>query len=213
MKVRCRELIHCNECRSDFHNKIPVSQDELTKQKNVNTSLQAELDSVQGTNGAEAGSRTRTAMSGRITPTAEGEQSRQHQRLQSQNKDLQRQLDGVNEELAALRDVCAGREKEVDITRKRIRDSEHRVATLQKELQQYQHDESSDGRTWRELEQDNIELRQENETLSHQVMLLLADDDRGSLQPQSGYDFSSQSHSRPMEGSSIGELDHSKTNT
>jgi predicted RNase H-like nuclease (RuvC/YqgF family) len=164
------------------------SQDELNKQKSMNATLQAELDAVQGTNGAEAGSRTRAATSGRATPTADPEGSRQQQRVLAHNTELQQQLEGAREELDALRDVCTGREREVEIMRKRATDTEARLSEAKKELERLQNT-LSDGRTLDDLEQENAELRQENETLNHQVMLLLADDDVSSPRPKSGLDF------------------------
>lgn len=172
-----------------------ILQDELTKQKSANAALQSELDAAQGTDGREAGSRTRSALSGRATPTTDGETPRQQQRLASQNAELQRQLEGLREELSALRDVCAGREKEVEITRRRAGEAEAQLELTRKELERYQGEDTA-ARTMAEVEQENADLRQENETLNHQVMLLLADDDTTSPRPRSDVDFAKYSRRR-----------------
>lgn len=76
--------------------------------------------------------------------------------------------------MGALRDVNAGREREVDIMRRRLVDADSRVAQLREEL-----DHGGDDRNWEELEQENSELRQENETLTHKIGLLLDVDETG----------------------------------
>ena len=186
-------------------------QDELTKQKNANIALQADLDVAQGTSGTEAGSRTRSAISGRATPTTEGEPTRQQQRLVVQNNELQRLLDGTREELDALRNVCTGREREVEITRRRAGEAELQVEALKKELEKYHHEDGLSGRTLVEIEQENADLRQENETLNHQVMLLLADDDSTSQRPRSDVDLSRLKR-RQSIGSGQGSEDHTSRN-
>lgn len=106
-----------------------------------------------------------------------------------QNADLQRQVEGLREELGALRDVCAGREKEVEITRRRAGEAQAQLEQAKKELERYQGEEAGT-RSMAEIEQENADLRQENDTLNHQVMLLLADDDTTSPRPRSDVDFS-----------------------
>jgi chromosome segregation ATPase len=192
MKVRLVMVDLASKSKLKLH---VILQDELTKQKSANAALQSELDAAQGTDGREAGSRTRSALSGRATPTTEGETPRQQQRLASQNADLQRQLEGLREELSALRDVCAGREKEVEITRRRAGEAEAQLEQTRKELERYQGEDTA-ARTMAEVEQENADLRQENETLNHQVMLLLADDDTTSPRPRSDVDFAKYNRRR-----------------
>ena len=183
-------------------------QDELTKQKSTNAALQADLDAAQGTDGTEAGARTRSALSGRATPTIDGETPRQQQRLAIQNADLQRQVEGLREELGALRDVCAGREKEVEITRRRAGEAEAQLKDAKNELERYQ-SEDLGTRSIGEIEQENADLRQENETLNHQVMLLLADDDTTSPRPRSDVDLSKLTRRRSAS-STQGSEEHSR---
>lgn len=108
-----------------------MSQDELTKQKAANQTLQTEIDSLSGRTSTEPGSRTRDA-SGRATPTAfDGEASRRLQSLQSQHSALQA-------ELAASRDVLAAREREVELLRMRVDEAEREVEVLRDDLAQAQ---------------------------------------------------------------------------
>jgi chromosome segregation ATPase len=118
-------------------------------------------------------------------------------------------LEGAREELDALRNVCTGREREVEITRRRAGEAEIQVASLKKELDKFQREDGQGAKTLTELEQENADLRQENETLNHQVMLLLADDETTSPRPRSELDFG-KLHRRQSAGSVQGWEDHTR---
>jgi hypothetical protein len=79
--------------------------------------------------------------------------------------------------MGALRDVVAGREREVDIMRRRLADADSQIAQLRDELE---HAGGGSGdRSWEELEQENSELRQEVDMLTHKIGLLLDVDESG----------------------------------
>jgi hypothetical protein len=99
----------------------------------------------------------------------------------------------------------------VEITRRRAGEAEVQIETLKKELEKFHREDGLGGRTLAELEQENADLRQENETLNHQVMLLLADDDSTSQRPRSEVDLSRLKH-RQSTGSAHGSEDHTSRN-
>jgi chromosome segregation ATPase len=126
------------------------------------------LATLEGANGNEAGSRTRVATSGRNTPTFDPDTSRKYQKLLQQHSELSRKHDVLQEELAALREVCAGREREVDVTRRRATEAETQIAALRDDLERLESRMGRDGRTVDDIEQENTDLRHENDSLRHE---------------------------------------------
>lgn len=186
-------------------------KDELNRQREKNTGLQASLDALQGTNSAEAGSRTRAAgSSGRATPTFDVESTRQYQKLSTQHGDLQKRFETLSEEVNALREISAGREREVEITRKRAREAEATTTQLRAELERVQNGVSPDGRSYEDIEQENQDLKSENEVLSSKIGLLLEMNEPGSARPRSFMAGSPKTPLHPTRPSGESE-DHSKS--
>lgn len=197
-------------------------KDELNRQREKNTNLQSTLDALQGTNSAEAGSRTRAAgttgtSSGRATPTFDVESTRQYQKLSTQHGDLQKRFETLSEEVNALREISAGREREVEITRKRAREAEATTTQLRAELERVQNGVSPDGRSYEDIEQENQDLKSENEVLSSKIGLLLEMNEPGSARPRSfiaGNSPKTPSHAtsiRPQATTGGDSDDHSKS--
>lgn len=161
----------------------PLKRDNA-KHKERSDSLAGQLAALEGANGNEAGSRTRVATSGRNTPTTDPEISRKYQKLAQQYSELTRKHEVLQEELAALREVCAGREREVEVTRRRATEAEEEIALLRDDLDRLESQMMRDGRNVDEIELENNDLRQENsslksenDSLNHKIGLLLDVDD------------------------------------
>lgn len=122
------------------------------------------------------------------------ESSRQYQKLTQQHSDLQKRFEALQEEMSALRDVNAGREREVDIMRRRLTDSDGQIRELRTEL------ERINSGNWDELEQENAELRAENENLTHRIGILLDVDDQHSQEDDDRSMRDSQQHRRSQSG-------------
>ncbi|OCF30994.1 hypothetical protein I316_07401 [Kwoniella heveanensis BCC8398] len=100
-------------------------KDELNKQKATNATLQTELDNVRG----QPGSRTRD-LSGRSTPSSsEGELQRKLSTLQHQHQKLQ-------EDFNASQDVLNARNREVELLRMRVEETERECEGLREDLEQ-----------------------------------------------------------------------------
>ncbi|WVQ96869.1 hypothetical protein IAU59_003976 [Kwoniella sp. CBS 9459] len=100
-------------------------KDELNKQKATNTTLQTELDNVRG----QPGTRTRD-LSGRSTPSSsEGELQRKLSTLQHQHQKLQ-------EDFNASQDVLNARNREVELLRMRVEETERECEGLREDLEQ-----------------------------------------------------------------------------
>lgn len=160
------------------------SQRDNAKNKERSDTLAAQLATLEGANGTEAGSRTRVATSGRNTPTFDPDTSRKYHKLLQQHSELSRKHDVLQEELAALREVCTGREREVDVTRRRATEAEKQIAELREDLERLEACVGRDGRTVDEIEQENTDLRHEcdvlrgeNDSLNHKIGVLLDVDD------------------------------------
>ncbi|CCM04210.1 uncharacterized protein FIBRA_06376 [Fibroporia radiculosa] len=163
-------------------------KDDLTKQKALNHSLQAELGSV------ENGSRAR--VNGRNTPSSDDghellrnqlqDAQRQVQRLNSDNRDLRLRIDTLEHELENMRDNVIASQRESDERLSRIEELEQDVERLQNSLviARGGHDET----LLEQLSNENTTLKRENEQLSHKIDLLLEVD-----QPPFG-------HGRPISG-------------
>ncbi|TFK36888.1 hypothetical protein BDQ12DRAFT_754358 [Crucibulum laeve] len=150
-------------------------RDELTKQKNTNTQLQTELDTVRG--GKSSDSRSRN-MNGRTTPSEDDvlrnqlvDAQRQVQRVHSENKDLRLRLDTLEKDLERLRDSLLASQRLSDDRLSQVEDLQHEVDRLQASLviARGGHDET----TLEKLSSENTTLRRENEQLSHKIGLLL----------------------------------------
>ena len=110
-------------------NSALTAQDELSRQKTTNQSLQSEMDHLRGRASAEPGS---ARSNGRATPSPnETELSRRLTSLQNQHNAMQA-------ELQASRDVQAAREREVEVMRMRVEEAEREVDVLRDDLQQAQ---------------------------------------------------------------------------
>ncbi|WRT67696.1 uncharacterized protein IL334_004668 [Kwoniella shivajii] len=103
-------------------------KDELNKQKATNVTLQTELDSIRG----QPGNRSRD-LSGRSTPSSsaglEGELTRKLNLLTNQHTKLQ-------EDFQASQDVLNARNREVELLRMRIEESEREIENLRDDLDQ-----------------------------------------------------------------------------
>jgi N-acetylneuraminic acid mutarotase len=161
-------------------------KEELTKQKNSNTTLQAELDAARG---------GKSRVNGRATPSSDDgseamraqviEAQRQLQRTQTENTELHARLDSLESELQNLRDNLVASQRESD---DRLGENEQ----LQLEIERLQSSLmiARGGREESLLEKlsnENTTLRRENEQLSHKIGLLLeVDQPFGQGRPMSG---------------------------
>jgi chromosome segregation ATPase len=160
-------------------------KDELTKQKNQNTSLQSELDAVRGggvVSPTPGGSRLR-GVNGRTTPSSEDSHSdhnvrsqlietqRTAQRALSENKDMRSRIAALEKEVENLTDSLVASQREVDDRRARIEDLEQEIERLQSSLVVARggHDET----LLEQLSSENLLLKRENDELSHKIGLLL----------------------------------------
>ncbi|EIW73669.1 hypothetical protein TREMEDRAFT_59843 [Tremella mesenterica DSM 1558] len=104
-------------------------KDELSRQKAANLSLQSEMDHLRGRASVEPGA---PRNSGRATPSPnEHELQRKLATLQSQHTTMQAELN-------AGRDVLTAREREAEVMRLRMDESEREVEALRDELLQAQ---------------------------------------------------------------------------
>jgi chromosome segregation ATPase len=145
-------------------------KDELTKQKNTITTLQAELDA------ARAGK----SLNGRATPSDEDaremrgqlvDAQRQAQRLQADNKELRARQDSWEKEVTRLRDSLVSSQRESTERLAQIEDLEREIQRLQSSLIVARG--GKDESILEKLSNENATLRQENEELSHKIGLLL----------------------------------------
>lgn len=167
-------------------------KDELTKQKTLNSNLQAELDATRG---YDAGSRLR-GMNGRGTPSSDDgheamrgqlvEAQRQVQRLTSDNRDLRLRLDSLEQDLERLRDNLVASQRESDDRLARIEELEQEIERLQASLVVARG--GNDETLLEQLSRENTDLKRENEQLSHKIGLLLEVDQPafGQARPLSG---------------------------
>ncbi|KAF9040391.1 hypothetical protein BDZ89DRAFT_1060481 [Hymenopellis radicata] len=165
-------------------------KDELTKQKNVNTAMQSELDAIRGKSPVDP----RLRANGRGTPdeSAEAmrtqlvETQRQSQRLHNENKDLHARLDSLEQELDVLRDNLVASRRESDDRLTQIEDLQHDVERLESSLVIARGGQKET--MLEQLSNENVTLRRENEQLSHKIGLLLEVDQPtfGGARPISG---------------------------
>ncbi|KAJ7783574.1 hypothetical protein DFH07DRAFT_727086 [Mycena maculata] len=153
-------------------------RDELTKQKNTNVSLQADLDTARGVKTPQ----DRKLLNGRSTPSSDDgndavlrgqlvDAQRQVQRLNNENKELRLRLDNLEKDLEVLRDNLLASQRESDDRLIQVEDLQHEVERLQSSLviARGGHEET----LLETLSNENTTLRRENEQLSHKIGLLL----------------------------------------
>ncbi|KAJ4485930.1 hypothetical protein J3R30DRAFT_3282095 [Lentinula aciculospora] len=147
-------------------------REELTKQKNSNTTLQTELDA------ARAG---KPRANGRTTPSSDdgseamrtqvAETQWQLHRVQTENAELRARLDSLETELETLRDSLVASQRESDDRLTQAEELQLEVERLQSSLLIAR---GGNGETMLEkISNENTTLRRENEQLSHKIGLLL----------------------------------------
>ena len=153
-------------------------KEELGKQKSLNSSLQTELDAARSSSSTEPGTRTR-GVNGRNTPVSEddvvrsqlGDAQRQNHRLTSENRDLRRRVESLEQDLENLRSRLTDSQREADDRLSHMEQLEQEIERLESSLTLAR--SGGDGATLAQLIKENDELKRENEQLSQRVDLLL----------------------------------------
>ncbi|KAI0778416.1 hypothetical protein BD413DRAFT_466819 [Trametes elegans] len=165
-------------------------KEELTKQKTMNQSMQAEIDR------GSPSIRLR-GLNGRGTPSSDdsneflrnqlSDAQRQVTRLNTDNKDLRHRIDNLEQELEHMRDSVIATQREADERMSRIMDLEQDVERLQNALVIARGGNAES--VLEQLSNENTSLKRENEQLSHKIELLLAVDQPpfGAARPVSGF--------------------------
>src|SRR5258708_10861370 len=161
-------------------------KDELMKQKNLNTSLLTEVDSLCRSS-SSVESATRTRINGHATPLSDDGHSseslcsqlidmqRQAQCAISENKDLRLCIESLEKDLGTMRNSLIATQRKADERLSRVEELEQEVEQQRSVLviMRGKHDETFLER----LSSENIVLKRENEQLSHKIGLLLEYDD------------------------------------
>ncbi|KAJ4484910.1 hypothetical protein C8J55DRAFT_452826 [Lentinula edodes] len=147
-------------------------REELTKQKNSNTTLQAELDA------ARAG---KSRANGRTTPSSDDgsealrsqvvQATRQLHQVQNENAELHSRLDSLENELETLRDSLVASQRESDDRLTQAEELQLEVERLQSSLIIARG--GNEETMLEKISNENTTLRRENEQLSHKIGLLL----------------------------------------
>lgn len=160
-------------------------KDEHTRQKQLNSSLQSELDALR--NGSETSSRTRV-VNGRITPLSDDshenslraqltETLRQLQRATAENTELHKKVAPLQMEVEQLRESLAAARKESELRVQQIEELETEMDRLDAALQAARH--QSQASFAEQMFQENAELKRENDLLQQRIGILLDVDQPG----------------------------------
>lgn len=167
-------------------------KEELTKQKNLNSSMQAEIE-----RGSASPSMRLRGLNGRGTPSSDDgnevlrnqlqDAQRQVQRLNNDNKELRNRIDTLEQDLAHMRETFISVQRESDERMAHIGELEQDVERLQNALVVARG--GQDESILEQLSNENTTLKRENDQLSHKIELLLAVDQSGfaSGRPVSGF--------------------------
>ncbi len=141
-------------------------KEELSKQKALNQTLQSEMDGAR----VDSPSRLRN-VNGRSTPLAEdggdvyrvqfADAQRQNHRLTSENKDLRRRVDSMEQDLNNLRTNLTASQRVADERLIHVEELEQEIERLER------------------MESENSTLKRENEQLAKKISLLLDDEQAG----------------------------------
>jgi chromosome segregation ATPase len=183
-------------------------KDELAKQRSVNATLQTDLDQARSASPSETGSRIRP-INGRNTPISSDEQDslrgqladaqRQSQRLSAENQDLQRKVEGLQRDLEHLREQLASTQREAEARLSHVEELENDIERLESSLEMLR--SGSDDMLVERLTNETMQLKRENEELSHKVGLLLE------------VDHATNGRARPISGVSLVERRTSNTSS
>ncbi|CDO73456.1 hypothetical protein BN946_scf185013.g91 [Trametes cinnabarina] len=155
-------------------------KEELTKQKTLNQSMQAEIDRgspsmrLRGLNGRGTPSSEDSSAGNAFLQNQLADAQRQVSRLNGDNRELRNRIDSLEQDLEHMRDNVLAVQRESDERLSRIEDLEQEVERLQNALVVAR---GGHGETMLEqLSNENTTLKRENEQLSHKIELLLAVD-------------------------------------
>ena len=157
-------------------------KEELSKQKGINASLQTELDGIRGTSPSNDGNRTRAInINGRGTPLSDDGHDvlrtrledvvRQRDKIFTENNELKRQLEAINQELEHMREDFMATQHELEGRANYIQQLEDELKTLEISLQDVQR--SNNHNFVEQLRDENQKLKRENEEFSQRIALLL----------------------------------------
>lgn len=150
-------------------------KEDVNKHKTANVNLQNELDAIRGTNGSEAGSRTRDA-NGRNTP---GLDEATPDSLRIKLADTQRQLTSLSRVslenqtlLASMESLMAEHEELKEAYSQDLDAANETVGSLEKEVERLKV-LSAGVQDLKRLQLDIADLKSENEQLQQKVRILL----------------------------------------
>lgn len=172
-------------------------RDELTKQKNTNTTLQADLDAgrvgARRINGTSTPSPDNGEIRGQLIDA-----QRQTQRLSTENSELRSRLDSMDSELQDVRERLFASERISDDRMTQVEELQHNIERLKGSLRIAKGGSDEESQS-EKLSNENSLLRRENEDLSRKIDLLISDEQINrsySRRPMSGVS------GRPLSASS-----------